>query len=53
MSELSNVFNVTDFQGLWITPVRLWITPQVCGPWAAADMSTPKAGDHEHSLAQE
>jgi len=37
MSELGGVINVTDFQGLWITLLNLWITPQVCGPAAAKE----------------
>jgi hypothetical protein len=53
MSELGGVIILTNFQGLWITLLNLWITPQVCGLWTAADMSTLKARDHEHSLAYE
>jgi len=37
MSELRGVINVTNFQGVWITLVTLWITPQVCGPAAAKE----------------
>jgi len=37
MSKLGGVINITNFQGLWITLVTLWITPQLCGPAAAKE----------------
>jgi len=37
MSELGDVIIITNFQGLWITLVTLWITPQLCGPAAAKE----------------
>jgi len=31
MSELGYVINITKFQGLWITLLKLWKTPQYIG----------------------